>query len=167
MGMAREALFNILTHGRFATDDYRLMDGCRVLDLFSGCGALSMEALSRGAAHVILMDIDQEHLDIARQNLRSIGESENATFIRGDSSVPPPARIPCDLIFLDPPYNKGLVTIALKNLIAGKWLAQNAVIVIETAKNEDITIPSELEEIDNRVYGNSRIRICQWNSVSD
>jgi 16S rRNA (guanine966-N2)-methyltransferase len=161
-GMAREALFNILTHGRFAPDGEQFLDGCIVLDLFCGCGALSMEAISRGAKHATLMDIDQEHLDIAKKNFRSIGEIDNAAFIRGDSSTPPTARVPCNLIFLDPPYGKNLVPIALKNIIAGKWLAEGAIIVIETAKGEDITLPEGLEEIDDRKYGNSRIRIVEW-----
>lgn len=163
-GMAREALFNILTHGRFAEDDKKLLDGCRVLDLFCGCGALSIEAISRGAAHATLMDIDQEHLDIAKQNFRSMGEIDNTAFIRGDSSMPPKAHTPCNLVFLDPPYGKGLVATALKNIIAGKWLAENAIIVVETAKNEEPEIPEGLVAVEDRKYGNSRIRIFEWQS---
>jgi 16S rRNA (guanine966-N2)-methyltransferase len=161
-GMAREALFNILTHGRFAEDDKKLLDGCRVLDLFCGCGALSMEAISRGASHATMMDIDQEHLDIAKKNFRSVDEIENAAFIRGDSSTPPPAHFPCNLIFLDPPYGKGFVATSLKNLIAGRWLADNAVVVVETAKNEEPEIPEGFVEVEDRKYGNSRIRIFEW-----
>jgi 16S rRNA (guanine966-N2)-methyltransferase len=164
MGIAREALFNILSHGRFAIEGERLFDDCRVLDLFCGCGALSIEALSRGASHATLMDIDQEHLDIAKKNIRSLGESDNCSFIRGDSSTPPPARVPCNLVFIDPPYGKGLVTTALKNLISGKWLAEKAIIVIETGKNEDLQIPETFENIDDRIYSNSRIRIFEYHA---
>ena len=163
MGVAREALFNILSHGQFAGDN-PLLEDCKVLDLFCGCGALAMEALSRGAEHVVLMDIEAAHLNIARSNMETIGETENATFLRGDSSNPPPARFPCNLVFLDPPYRKGLVDKALKSLIKGNWLADGAIIVIETAKREDVDIPEQLEELDDRKYGNSRIRIYQWNN---
>jgi len=162
-GMAREAVFNILAHGNFKEDGSNLLDECRVLDLFSGCGALSIEALSRGASHVTLIDIDPQHLNIARKNISSIGESESASFIRGDSSTPPPATAPCDLIFLDPPYGKGLVASALKNLLSGGWLAKDAVIVVETGKNEDIEQPEYFTQLNDRKYGNSRIRIMQWN----
>ena len=160
-GMAREALFNILTHGKFAVDG-SFVEGSNVLDLFCGCGALSIEALSRGAKHAILIDIDQTHLDVARHNLTTMGEADNCSFIRGDSSTPPPARFACDLIFLDPPYGKKLVESSLKSLEKGNWLAQDAVIVVETGKTEDLEVPSGFEELDDRKYGNSRIRILQW-----
>lgn len=159
MGMAKEALFNILSHGQFAD----LLPDARVLDLFCGCGALAIEAISRGAGHAVLIDIDTAHLDIARKNIKSLGESDNVTFIRSDSSNPPVAHSPCNLIFIDPPYGKKLVDVSLKSLINGKWLAKDAVIVIETGKTEDIKIPEGFTELEDRKYGNSRIRILQWN----
>jgi 16S rRNA (guanine966-N2)-methyltransferase len=165
-GMAREALFNILTHGRFVDDDKKLLDGCRILDLFCGCGALSLEAISRGAVHVTLMDIDQEHLDIAKKNFRSIDEIDNAAFIRGDSSTPPKAHNQCNLVFLDPPYGKGFVSTALKNVIAGGWLAEKAIVVVETSKIEEPEIPAGLEKVEDRIYGNCRIRIFEWLNAS-
>lgn len=161
-GMAREAIFNILTHGKYSEDGESLLTNANVLDLFCGCGALSMEALSRGAASVTLIDIDKEHLDVARQNIKTIGEENKAVFIRADSSTPPPARTPCDLIFLDPPYNQGLVAKALTGIMSGNWLAKNARIVVETDYREDVKFPDKFEELDNRKYGNSRIRILKW-----
>lgn len=161
MGIAREAVFNILSHGQFAGEN-RLLDGCVVLDLFCGCGALSIEALSRGASKAILIDIDQQHLDIARQNLKTIGEVENAVFLRADSSNPPPARQECNLVFIDPPYKKDLVEPCLRSLERGRWLADGAIIVLETEKKEEPKIPDGIEELSNRNYGNSRIRILKW-----
>lgn len=160
-GMAREALFNILSHGNFTNGESNFLDGCKVLDLFSGCGALSIEALSRGADHAVMIDIDQEHLNIARSNAQNIRIEGDCTFIRADSATPPPARFACDLVFLDPPYGKGLIEKALKNLKNGGWIAKNAVIVVETGKTEDIDTPEGYEELHNRKYGNSRIRIMQ------
>lgn len=162
-GMAREALFNILSHGRFADGETPFLQDCKVLDLYCGCGALSMEALSRGAAHVVLLDIDQDHLDVARHNIKTIGEIEHATFIRADSSTPPPARFPCNLIFVDPPYGNNLADKTLKNLIKGNWLADKAVIIVETGKTEELDLPEGFTEIDDRRYGNCRIRIFEWN----
>ena len=162
-GKTREALFNILSHGQFAAEGEKLLEGARVLDLYCGSGALAIEALSRGAAYAVFIDTDKEHLDIARKNVKHLGEEENATFIMADSSAPPPAHVPCNLIFIDPPYNKGLVQLTLGNLVKGNWLAKDAVIVIETAKKEDINYPSGLEELTDRHYGNSRIRILRWN----
>lgn len=162
-GKTREALFNILSHGQFLSGDKKLLDGARVLDLFCGSGALAIEALSRGAAYAVLVDMDKDHLEIARTNIKNLGEEQNAAFIRANSSTPPPAHLPCNLIFIDPPYNKGLAQITLTNLVKGNWLAENAVIVVETAKKEDVTPPESFEEMADRIYGNSRIRILRWN----
>jgi 16S rRNA (guanine966-N2)-methyltransferase len=121
-----------------------------------------MEALSRGASHVTLVDIDQKHMDVARKNIAYIGEADNAAFIRGDSATPPPARVPCNLVFLDPPYGAGLVEKSLKGLISGGWLTEEAIIVIETGRTEDVTLPESLTELEDRIYGNSRIRIVEY-----
>ncbi len=162
-GLAREALFNILSHGQFAVGGKKLLDGARVLDLYCGSGALAIEALSRGASYAVLIDMEKLHLDIARKNIKNLGAEENAAFIRANSSTPPPAHVPCNLIFIDPPYNQGLAQATLENLVKGNWLANDAVVVIETAKKEDITVPEGLEELEDRKYGNSRMRILRWN----
>lgn len=157
-GRTREAVFNILSHGRYSD----LLDGARVLDLFCGCGALAMEALSRGADHVTLVDIDAKHLDVARKNIRTLGEESNATFVRGDSSSPPPASAPCTLVFLDPPYHQHMVERALKAIVLGGWLTKNAIVVIETGKTEDVDLPEQFTLHTDRTYGNSRIRIAEY-----
>jgi len=162
-GKTKEALFNILSHGQFAAAGKKLLEGARVLDLYCGSGALAIEALSRGAAYAVLIDMDKEHLEIARKNIKNLGEEQNAALIRADSSTPPPAHVPCNLIFIDPPYNQGLVQATLANLVKGNWLAKDSVIVVETAKREDIIYPAGLEELTDRNYGNSRIRILRWN----
>lgn len=162
-GKTREALFNILSHGQFAVGGKKILDGARILDLFCGSGALAIEALSRGATYAVLIDMENKHLDIARKNIKNIGEDQNTTFIRANSSMPPPAYVPCNLIFIDPPYNQGLAQVTLENLVKGNWLAPNAIVVVETEKKEDITYPSGFEEMTDRNYGNSRIRILCWN----
>ncbi len=162
-GVAREALFNILSHGQFAVGGIKLLVGARVLDLYCGSGALAIEALSRGASYAVFIDIDKYHLDVARKNIKNLGEEENATFIRANSSTPPPAHVPCNLIFIDPPYNQGLAQATLENIVKGNWLAKDAVVVVETAKKEDIITPEGYEELEDRKYGNSRMRILRWN----
>lgn len=162
-GVAREALFNILSHGQFAEDGTNILHGARVLDLYCGSGALAIEAMSRGAGYAVFIDMEKKHLDIARKNIEKLGESENAAFIRADSSNPPPAHVPCNLVFIDPPYNKGLAQITLENLMKGNWLTKDAILVIETAKREDVIVPEGFEELEDRTYGNSRMRIIRWN----
>lgn len=160
-GMAREAVFNILSHGQFEG----LLDDCDVLDLYCGCGALAAEALSRGARSATLIDIDQEHLNIARDNITAIGEDDYATFLRANSSTPPLARHTCNLVFIDPPYHQGLVDKTLNNLMTQGWLADQAVLVIETNKTEEIALPLSFEQIIDRNYGNSRIRFVTYDAA--
>lgn len=165
MAMAKEAVFNILSHGQFVNDDGKdaLQDSV-VLDLFCGCGALAIEALSRGAAHVTFVDIEQDHLEIARRNVRNLGELDKASFIRTDSATPPPARRQVDLVFLDPPYDSGLAKVALQNLVRAKWLKEGAIIVLETSRKDDTEIGKSFTEILLRSYGNAKIRILKFNN---
>ena len=159
--IAREAIFNILGHGEFGGRGGHFLEGYEVLDLYTGCGALAMEAFSRGASHVTLMDIKPEHLTIARQNIAKIHESENATFIRCDSSNPPPAPRPCDVVFVDPPYKDKLVDRSIERLISNGWVKEGSIIVIEMDKHGQYTAPDSLEEIKNRTYGLCRIVVLR------
>src|SRR5262249_35282473 len=75
---ARESLFNILEHGKFAAGGISAVRGARVLDAFCGTGALGLEALSRGAAHATFMDQDTTALKLARTNAQKLGENGHA-----------------------------------------------------------------------------------------
>lgn len=162
-GKTREAIFNILSHGEFAQDGNKLLDnGCNVLDLYCGSGALAFEALSRGATRAFLIDIENAHLDMARHNAEHLGVSSEVTCLRADSSNPPPARTACNLVFIDPPYMSGLAQKTLKNLASSGWLADGAVIVVELNKKEDVSIPEGFEEISTRKYGITKIMLLRW-----
>ena len=163
-GIAREALFNILSHGRFNDSGDSLLNGARVLDLFCGCGALSIEAISRGAEHVTLIDIERKHLDLAKDNIEKIDELDKASFLCGDSANPPPANKACNLVFIDPPYRKNLVITALTKIESNGWLEDGAVVVVESGKKEDIEFPKNYNVLDKRNYGNSTINILQWSA---
>lgn len=157
LGKAREAMFNILTHGRYQN----LLPGAKVLDLFCGCASFSMEALSRGADHVVCIDINPEHLAVAKHNISKIDALDQATFLRADSTRPPHATFPCNIAFLDPPYNAGLAYKALTNAIAQGWLTDDAIVIVETDIKEKFQIPEYFSEVDNRHYGKSNIRILE------
>jgi 16S rRNA (guanine966-N2)-methyltransferase len=156
-GRTKEALFNMLTHGQFSG----ILEGANVLDLFCGCGALSAEAFSHGAAKAVLVDKNPDHLNVARKNMDIIGESENSRFLRTDSSHPPPAQFVCHVLFMDPPYSKKLVPITLKNLRSSGWLDDETIIVLETEKRDYEPLPEGYEVVVDRTYGASRIRILQ------
>ncbi|HWV52380.1 16S rRNA (guanine(966)-N(2))-methyltransferase RsmD, partial [Pseudorhodoplanes sp.] len=119
----RESIFNILAHayGDPVTD-------ARALDLFAGTGALGLEALSRGAAFALFVDDGAEARALIRQNIETLGTAGVSRIFRRDATklgdVHP--NEPFSLIFLDPPYGKGLAEKALASALTGGWLNHNA-----------------------------------------
>ena len=150
----RESLFNILAHG------YGL-DGARVLDLFSGTGALGLEALSRGAASVTFVDDGRKSGQILAQNIAKLRVEDETTVIHRDATRLG-AGDPFDIIFLDPPYGKALGEKALAAAIAGGWLADGALVVWE--EGTTVTLPVQLTQLDERKYGDSTIRLLRFDA---
>ncbi|MBE1283685.1 MAG: 16S rRNA (guanine(966)-N(2))-methyltransferase RsmD [Rhodobacteraceae bacterium] len=153
----RESLFNVLNH----TD---VIPGARVLDLFAGTGALGLEALSRGADHATFVDDGRVSLGLIRKNVGICRAGESCSIVRRDATrlgANPDA--PYDLIFLDPPYGKALGEKALKQAVAGGWIADEALIVWE--ENAPMSPPGGFELHDTRRYGDTSITLM-WRSVS-
>jgi len=167
-GRIREAIFNILKHGKFLKnedfigDGEDLVEGRDVVDIFCGTGALGIEALSRGAASLTLIDQNPKTLEMARANVANIGELGNTKFIRSDSTLLPAASKPCQLAFIDPPYNRNLVIPALKSLANNGWLDKGAVIVIEQGKKDDLMAPDGFKKLDERVHDKTKVIILQF-----
>ena len=153
---AREALFNILSHGNFAAAGSPLA-GQGVLDAFAGTGALGLEALSRGAREAVFIEENREALAALRRNIEALGEDEQAHIVRGDATRPPRALFRCAVAFLDPPYGSGLAAPALTALDAAGWLAPGALAVVELAAAEDFAPPPGFITLDSRVYGAARL----------
>jgi 16S rRNA (guanine966-N2)-methyltransferase len=153
---AREALFDILSHGRFAAEGPPFADDA-VLDAFAGTGALGLEALSRGAAEVVFFERDLEALAILRRNVASLGESARVEIVACDATRPPRAGRQCAVVFLDPPYRSGLAATALGAIAAAGWLAADALAVIEVGAREEFVPPAEFALLDGRVYGAARL----------
>lgn len=144
----RESLFNILAH---AYGDP--VNGARVLDLFSGTGALGLEALSRGAKFVLFVDDGTEARALIRQNVEALGAAGASRIFRRDATklgdVHP--NEPFSLAFLDPPYGRGLAELSLASARAGGWLTQDAVVVVEEKAGAFVT-PEGFGEIERRAY---------------
>src|SRR5712691_4272106 len=109
---AREALFNILSHGNFAASGLPFA-GRPVLDAFAGTGALGLEALSRGASAAAFIESEREALALLRRNIAALDESDRAHVVAGDATRPRRAVFACALALLDPPYRSGLAAPAL------------------------------------------------------
>lgn len=157
----REAIFNILSHGAYGSQEDSPYFDKAVADLFCGTGAFGLEALSRGAAHVTFVDMDHHALLAARHNAERLGETEQTTFMRANATQLPVARMPHALIFLDPPYHANLIPPTLKSLLAGGWIGPDTLVIIEHDGREMPAIPPELAEIDKRHYGRALIRLLK------
>ena len=153
---AREALFNILSHGQLAAEGVPFA-GATVLDAFAGTGALGLEALSRGAAEAVFIEQDREAVAILRRNIATLGEDARTRIVPGDATRPPRAPSACKVAFLDPPYRSGLAAAALGALEAAGWLAPEAHAVIELAAREELVVPAGFIRLDERVYGAARL----------
>ena len=144
----RESLFNILAHayGDPVTD-------ARVLDLFAGTGALGFEALSRGAKFAQFVDDGAEARALQRQNVEALGLAAATRIFRRDATKLGPVHPvePFSLVFLDPPYGKGLAEAALASALAGGWLTEDTLIVVEEAVDA-FKAPTGFDEIERRTY---------------
>lgn len=148
----RESLFNILAHGE---PDLR---GARVADIFAGSGALGLEALSRGAAHVTFFETVPSALSVIADNVKKLGCEKEVSLLRQDAAKPPKAAAPCQFLLLDPPYKTGLAVPALVALAAQGWIAPDARIVVEVAAGEGFSSPlPDFPIADERKYGAARL----------
>lgn len=147
---AREALFNILEHGEPS------VRGARFVDLFAGTGAVGIEALSRGAGDVVLIENDPQALGLLRRNLQGLGDQTSIRVLERDATRLGRARAPADLVFLDPPYHAALASQTLESLHAGGWLSAGARIVVELEHTKVLPAPEALTLEDERRYGAAR-----------
>ena len=154
----RQAIFNILEHRDFGIGF--ALEGAAVADLFAGTGALGIEALSRGARFCLFVDDAAESRALQRENIEALELTGVTKIWRRDATNLGPlgagAGGPFDLIFLDPPYRKNLVPVALKSLRDGGWLNTQSLLVIETGKDEAFDADG-FTRLDARDYGDTGV----------
>jgi len=156
----RESLFNILEHSHGNP-----VPGARVLDLFAGTGALGFEALSRGAERVLFVDDGVKSRALIRRNndiLRTTGQSK--LYRRNATRMGENRGAAYGLVFLDPPYGKGLGETALASVLAGGWLAEGAVVVWE--EGGAVEMPEGFELVDKRLYGETIVRLLEFKNLT-
>lgn len=154
----REALFNVLS-ARLA------FGGLAVVDLYAGSGALGLEALSRGAASVLLVESDRRAADVIHRNIATVG-LPGATVRRGPVAavlaVAPPA--PVDLVLADPPYDVTAQSVAdmLVSLSRHGWVGPGSVVVVERPTSApQLDWPAGWTPWPPRRYGDTRLEAAE------
>lgn len=130
--------------------------GARFLDLFAGSGAVGLEAASRGAAAVLLVEREPEAVRAIRANLEQLGETGRVRLLVADATRLGPASEPFDIVFLDPPWRSGLAGPAIAAVLRQGWLSPGGRLVIELAADETPLAPEGLELEEDRRYGRTR-----------
>lgn len=151
----REALFSAMesVRGGWA--------GTRVLDLYAGSGALGLEALSRGAAEVELVELARPALTVLRRNVEVVGlPGARVVAARVERHVSAPAPEPFDVVLADPPYTlpTGAVAEVLTGLVRRGWLAADAHVVVERrTRSGAVQWPDGLAATRERRYGETTL----------
>lgn len=142
----KEGMFNIIQFD---------IEGRRVLDLFGGTGQLGIECLSRGAAECVFVDQRKDAVKLIRDNLRVTGFTDKAKVVQGDSiGYLSTVRQPFHLVFLDPPYDSGLLESALKKLAAIDILTDNGIIICESRAEAQLPdLPAPFVKSKDYRYG--------------
>ncbi|WP_430414981.1 16S rRNA (guanine(966)-N(2))-methyltransferase RsmD [Parasphingorhabdus sp.] len=148
----RERLFSMLTSRLGSFEDLQ------ILDLFSGSGALGLEALSRGAAHCTFVEQDREALKALEKNIETLGA--DADIRVGSVLHLGLAKQTYDLILMDPPYETGAGAVALDKLARHGWFAPSSWIAIETSRHEKIENKGFVLDCE-RNSGKARIHILR------
>ena len=147
----KEAIFNIIRSH---------IPSANVLDMFAGSGALSFEAISRGAAKATLLDNDKRSAELIRKNIASLGFEESCT-LREISCFDylKNCRESFDIIFHDPPDKKGFIEPALEAISVGNILAKDGIAVLESDNTDFRSEISGLEILNQKRYGRTFVTV--------
>ena len=156
----RETLFNILGP----------LEGKSFLDLFAGSGSVGIEAASRGAREIVLIEKDKKISAVARKNVVACNLDNVCRIIARDVSAGLgdlfKNKNKFDIVFADPPYNRGLVEVTIKLLQQNPVFTKEAMVVIQhsTREDADSQLNEELVLIDQRKYGDNALTFFKWSA---
>ena len=150
----KENVFNLL-QGR--------IPGAAFLDLFGGTGAMSIEALSRGASRAVIVDASRDSVALIKKNFQKVGIGKEGEILElsYDLALKRLTGVPFDLIYLDPPYRAAYYEDILERILTADVLAKNGVMVFEHATERDFPEISGYSVLDRRKYGSVTLEILQ------
>ena len=150
----KESMFNIIQFE---------LEGRKVLDLFGGTGQLGIEALSRGAASCTFVDQRREAAALIRENVKLVGFSDRARVVQGESmSFLSSCREKFDVIFLDPPYQSGLLEKCVNEIAKFDILGEYGIIVCESPVEWSLPpLEPPYEAGREYRYGKIKLTICR------
>ena len=148
----KESIFNLIQF---------YVGGADCLDLFGGSGALSFEALSRGANSCICVDIDQRSIDVIKKNADKLN-FPNLTIVRDDAmNFVRKTDKKFSVIFLDPPYNKGFIAPIIEAICENDLLTEDGIIMLESDFSDEHSEFAHLEIVKQKKYGRSYVTVYQ------
>lgn len=151
----RESIFNILENSL-----YLKWEGLHILDLYAGTGALGVEALSRGASFCLFVDNHPHAIEIIKKNSASF--SHISIWQNDVSHLKSNPHAPFDVVFLDPPYKKDLISTTIKTLLSSNYIKEGSYIVAELSNKERINNSASLEKIKEKIYGKTTITVFRY-----
>jgi len=161
----RESLFSIINSNKY---DINIIDA-NVIDICTGTGALGIEALSRGAKNLYLIDNEQNSLDIVKTNLSKIKsyDIESSVYIlKADAKKPfKNINLIFNIVLIDPPYNSSIIQQCLPLLKEYNLIDKNSLIFAETSKQETISVENFML-LDTKFYGKSKLTIMKLLDLS-
>lgn len=162
----RESLFSIIGSEKYNTN----ILNANVIDICTGTGALGIEALSRGASNLFLIDMAQDAIEIVKKNISKIKpqniEDTLIRIIKADARKPfKNINLVFDIVFIDPPYNSNIIQECLINLKEHNLINTDSVIFAETSKNEILDLP-DFEILETKKYGKSKLTIIKLLELS-
>ena len=155
---ARQALFDMLSHGRFRG----VLDGAEIADLFAGTGALGLEALSRGARRAVFVETDRAALASLTRNIGKAHREADCEILARSVTDLPARKAPVGLAFLDAPYAQGLTEQALACAARRGWVGADTLVIAQIDPREEASWLDDAWAVEeDRKHGKARLLIVR------
>lgn len=153
----RENIFNLI---RFS------VPGAKILDLFAGSGAMGIEALSQGGERCVFVDSDREAVKIIEKNVEKTAFSDKSRIIKMPfDNFLKIADDKFDLVFLDPPYHRNLISEAMELIVKRGLDSDGCLFVLESDYDEEIKLPKGYLPFREKIYGRVKITLARKESL--